>query len=286
MLISILVNTKIVMHGDELLGLDLDDDLTDAPDGTVSSLYQIGHAVLSIRQHPGAGRQHAAGYEHLCPEESASTTLPTAPDTGGYRSNTPNVGWLVWSSTFVLARHLMRTSWDGVHVLELVRWLCAISHQGTHRRVHQGAGVGVLGLAMAKHGARVTLTDLPHVTPWTRLNAERNFAADDPLRPRVCDYMWGCADQAVDVLAGAENGFAVVLAADCVYEEQYYPELLAALQQTVAADGHAYVCYKRRRLRQEMFAKAARGGGWGVEDVPLDDEEYCLLVLTPAKSIH
>lgn len=285
--------------GDELLGLDLDDDLADAPDGTVTSLYQIGRAVLSIRQHPGAGRQHAAGYEHLPAEESASTTLATALDTGGYCSNTPNVGWLVWSSTFVLARHILPTrSWDGIRVLELVcgSLKCNPVVGACHTvfdhlivstillqlQPHQGAGVGVLGLAMAKHGAHVTITDLPHVTPWVRQNADRNFAADDPLQPRVCDYMWGCADQAAEVLAGTQEGFAVVLAADCVYEQQHYPNLLSALQQTVAAEeGQAYVCYKRRRLRQELFAEAARGAGWGVAEAPVDDEDYCLLILTP-----
>lgn len=112
----------------ELLGLDLDDDLHDAPEGTVSSLYKVGHATLTIRQHPSAGRQHADGYQHLAPEESASTTLATAPITGGYRSNTPNVGWLVWSSTFVLARHIlpMRPTWDDVCVLELVRMAACV----------------------------------------------------------------------------------------------------------------------------------------------------------------
>lgn len=120
------------------------------------------------------------------------------------------------------------------------------------------------------------MTDLPHVTPWTRANAQRNFDADE--QPRVCDYMWGCAEQAAEVLADAPDGFEVVLAADCVYEQQYYPSLLSALKHMVRRpDGRAYVCYKRRRLRQELFVEAARGEGWIVEQVAVDDDEYCLL---------
>ncbi len=113
----------------ELLGLDFDD--SDAPDHIITSLYQVGNAVLSIRQNPSGGRQHAPGYDQLSAEQSATTTLSSALEASdGYRSNTPNVGWLIWSSTFVLARHLLqeRASWEGVRVLELVWYRFVIWH--------------------------------------------------------------------------------------------------------------------------------------------------------------
>lgn len=156
--------------------------------------------------------------------------------------------------------------------------------------------MGLLGLALAKHGAHVTLTDLPHVTPLTRQNVQRNFGGgsdDDGVDaanhsyPRVVDYMWGNADQLANLLPHQEDAatalFPVVLAADCVYEQQHYPSLLCALQQTVVPGiGRAYVCYKRRRLRQELFQAAAREAGWVVEEVAMDDDDYCLLVLEHA----
>lgn len=297
----------------ELVGLDFDD--TDAGDDIITSLYHIGDAVLSIRQNPGGGRHAADGYDQLSPEQSAATTLDSATQAcDGYRSNTPNVGWLVWSSTFVLARHLLnsRASWEGVRVLELVRCcsqnVVAPSCQNHHllfinSTTHQGAGVGLLGLALAKHGARVTLTDLPHVTPLTRQNVERNFATDTSDNsfnntstcPRVVDYMWGNTEQLAAVLdanattrssvvgttaATSPELYPIVLAADCVYEQQYYPDLLCALRHTVVpVTGRAYVCYKRRRLRQELFATAARDAGWVVEEVEVEDEDYCCLEL-------
>lgn len=184
-------------------------------------------------------------------------------------SNTPNVGFLVWSCSFVLAEYLFkhpphgRASWTGVRVLEL------------------GAGTGVVGIAMAMAGADVTMTDLAHITPLTRENVGLN-AGSYPLGtcPTVGDYQWGRDP------AHLGDRFEVVLAADCVYEAQYYPDLLQALRDTCTPNALIYCCYKKRRLREEVFEQAVETEGFRLTRVPDADlggdhkaGEYRLLLL-------
>jgi len=67
-----------------------------------------------------------------------------------------NVGRVVWQSGFL--PHAEPSIWQlqGVRVVDL------------------GTGTGVVGLALAKAGATVVLTDLPHMTPLAEKNAARN----------------------------------------------------------------------------------------------------------------
>jgi predicted nicotinamide N-methyase len=89
------------------------------------------------------------------------------------------VGLVIWQSSIVLADLLLRRppygqgSWPGVSVLEL------------------GCGPGVVGMALALAGARVVMTDLPHVTPLTRVNVEGNCGHAACGVPRVVDHAWG-----------------------------------------------------------------------------------------------
>lgn len=114
----------------------------------------------------------------------AQTSLEEGQRTGGYISAFPNVGLVVWQAGFVLAEWLIRTSplghdrWPSLNILEL------------------GCGVGQLGIPLACTGAKVTLTDLPHIIPLTEENVRLNAHAM-PARPRVMPFVWGTTEPAV-----------------------------------------------------------------------------------------
>ncbi|KAL6072087.1 Protein N-lysine methyltransferase METTL21A (Fragment), variant 2 [Balamuthia mandrillaris] len=91
----------------------------------------------------------------------------------------------VWKASIVLAKYFATEEyfppqadgsswWSGKTVLEL------------------GAGTGIPGLLLARYGARVTITDLPHVVPQMEWNADHN-KPPSPLEPcRAAPLAWYC----------------------------------------------------------------------------------------------
>lgn len=91
-----------------------------------------------------------------------------------------------------------------------------------------GAGLGLLGLGMAKLGARqVMLTDVPAQMPLLLCNAQANSEGPHERRVKTCALEWGKLPTAL----GAQN-WDLVVGADLVYDEDAMPSLawtLAAL---------------------------------------------------------
>jgi hypothetical protein len=122
----------------------------------------------------------------------ATTALEAGQRAGGpYVSAFPNVGLVVWQAGFVLAEWLIRAAplgpWPGRAVVEL------------------GCGVGQLGIPLACTGARVTLTDLPHIVGLTAENVALNAHAM-PVAPRVMPFTWGADDAGCLGYGGSSGG--------------------------------------------------------------------------------
>ena len=91
-----------------------------------------------------------------------------------------------------------------------------------------GAGCGVVGLALAQHGARCVLTDVAHVVPITRQNVALN-GLDNSVT--IADYEWGTSPQqplntrsfdlivAADVLYEATTSFAPLAISICAFSK-------------------------------------------------------------------
>ncbi|KAI8474032.1 MAG: hypothetical protein J3K34DRAFT_156674 [Monoraphidium minutum] len=264
--------------------------LDDLEDGAISALYQVGPYVITIKQRPTEGRVLDKDLEEQ-QEAMAKLPLEAAQRAGEYVSAFPNVGLVVWQAGFVLAEWLIRAAplgggpaaWAALNVLEL------------------GCGVGQLGIPLACAGAAVTLTDLPHVTPLTRENAGLNAAAL-ARPPRVVPFIWGSDPAALgfccggggggsgDVSEGGSGGdggaaaaggegegsggggggaaawqrpLDMVVAADVLYEPQYYGQLLDSLVAFCRMGGGrgAGGCEWARGHRIIASAAQARGGG-------------------------
>lgn len=128
------------------------------------------------------------------------------------------------------------------------------------RILELGSGTGLLGLAAAAIlRANVTLTDLPHVLPNLRFNADSNA---DTINSRggsvqVHQLQWGnCLD--ADALGGAE-AFDAVVASDVVYYEELFDPLLETLRVFVNAEKVFVMGHLRRwKKRDAVFFRKAR----------------------------
>ncbi|WIA10457.1 hypothetical protein OEZ85_010648 [Tetradesmus obliquus] len=274
----------------------------DEDEGSISALFQVGDIVVQLKQRPTEGRvldkakEELQDYALAHPEESC---LPKTAD-GEYDSAFPNVGLVVWQAGFVLGEWLLRAQPLGpwgkpLRVLEL------------------GCGIGQLGIVLALAGADVTLTDLAHITPLTQENADIN-ASRCVVKPTVTPYMWGTPVADIqaprqqqqqqqqqqegqtpgDPQQQQQQPWDVIVAADVLYEPQYYDKLLSSLLQLCPAPPAAadtaeqpassssssssssasppiYMCYRFRKYDERGFEARAEAAGFAVTAVPVEE---------------
>jgi predicted nicotinamide N-methyase len=137
-----------------------------------------------------------------------------------------------------------------------------------HRRplniLELGSGTGLVGIAAAATlGANVTLTDLPHVIPNLRFNADANTSVLtlNGGAVHVAPLSWGEADD-VELIG---RDFDLVLASDVVYHDHLYDPLLETLRSFLLdsendkGGGKVFVMAHLRRWKKEsVFFKKAR----------------------------
>ena len=140
-------------------------------------------------------------------------------------------GGAVWDAAVVLAQYVqsLGAALRGAAVIEL------------------GAGTGLPGLAAAKLGARVTLTDRERALPLLRMNAEANA-----LDIAVEALEWG-----VPRRPGGGAPFALVLAADVVCHDESLAPLLATLRELTAGGAEVLLANKCRDVAEHAFWEAA-----------------------------
>ena len=141
-------------------------------------------------------------------------------------------GGALWDAAVVLAHHLHSLQLRGARVLEL------------------GAGTGLPGLAAARLGAQVTLTDRPRALPLLRRNAEHNG-----LSVSVVELEWGCTPP--EWSQAETPPFNLVLGADIVCHEESMAPLIATLRQLLRGGGEALISNKCRDVAEHRFWEAA-----------------------------
>jgi predicted nicotinamide N-methyase len=135
-----------------------------------------------------------------------------------------------WTSGVVLAGLLARSPLHGVRVLEL------------------GCGLGLVAIAAARAGGRVTVNDRSKLAlAFTALNADENGVAVETVQ---CDWQ---SPQALE----ARGPWDLVLGSDILYIEQSAHALTALLGRVVAADGEVWITDPRRDAASAFLASAS-----------------------------
>lgn len=124
-----------------------------------------------------------------------------------------------------------------------------------------GSGTGLVGIvAAATLGAKVTVTDLPHVIPNLQFNANANanVSTANGGIVHVAPLRWGEADDVEKV--GRE--FDLILASDVVYHDHLYEPLVKTLQNLLLGDGQGrmvmVMAHLRRWKKESAFFKKAK----------------------------
>jgi hypothetical protein len=126
----------------------------------------------------------------------------------------------LWPAAAAMCRYLERSyggeGLRGVRVLEL------------------GAGTGMAGVMAARLGARVTVTDLPHVLQNLQRNVELNVEEVEACGGSldVQPLRWGVRE---DVTAFRSQPPDLILASDCVYYDTLFEPLMLTLKHLCEA---------------------------------------------------
>lgn len=131
------------------------------------------------------------------------------------------------------------------------------------RILELGSGTGIVGIvAAATLGGNVTITDLPHVVPNLRFNADANKGVVGPTggAVSVAALRWGHADDVAVI--GRE--FDVILASDVVYHDNLYEPLLETLRFMMLMGSERnnkmvfVMAHLRRWKKESSFFKKAK----------------------------
>ena len=150
------------------------------------------------------------------------------------------------------------------------------SHFWVGKRVLElGSGTGLSGIALAKLGADVTLTDMPSVVNHSAQLLQRNVASNSAgcaCTPTVQAYLWG---QAPDELFPKLNSpsFDFIVAGDCAYRT----ELVGPLGQSIVACSAPHtITYLAFQVRALISADglSARLDELGLEVESLSADEF------------
>ncbi|KAL2247062.1 UNVERIFIED_CONTAM: EEF1A lysine methyltransferase 3 [Sesamum indicum] len=130
------------------------------------------------------------------------------------------------------------------------------------RLLELGSGTGLVGIAAAALlGARVTLTDLPHVLPNLQFNVDSNAG--------ILELHWGAVEVAAlpwgdiqQMEAVGRDEYDVILGSDVVYHDHLYEPLLETLKFFLLGSEKKSVFLmahlKRWKKESAFFKKAKR----------------------------
>lgn len=134
----------------------------------------------------------------------------------------------------------------------------------TPKILELGSGTGIVGIvAAATLGCNVTITDLPHVVPNLRFNAEANagVVGSSGGAVNVAALRWGQGDDVEEI--GRE--YDVIVASDVVYHDHLYEPLLETLRLMMLVEKEKkkkkmvfVMAHMRRWKKESVFFKKAR----------------------------
>ena len=158
--------------------------------------------------------------------------------------------------------------------LELARWSLEGGVASNQRVLELGCGLGLVGIAAARAGGQVTMTDYePDALAFARLNAAENV----PQRP-------GASRIRVTMLDWREpyqgEQYELVLGSDIAYDRTMFEPLLRCLQECLAPGGRVVMADPDRAIGRAFLELAARSGfGINTVAVPTGHQGRTITVL-------
>jgi predicted nicotinamide N-methyase len=169
-----------------------------------------------------------------------------------------DLGNAVWEGAVQLARLLERRVRDG-----------SLQQLSQMRVLEIGAGVGLVGLALAALGAQhVVLTDMRNIVPLLQRNAELNAAVFGGGRVEVRDLDW--TDDPLPDL----GVFDLIVAADCIYVHSPLDALVSVLERYSTAQSTILFTYEKHDpISAERFLALADARHFRVDYLSMADEQ-------------
>lgn len=138
--------------------------------------------------------------------------------------------------------------------IELARWCLEDSEMRGATVLELGCGLGLGGIAAARAGATVTMTDYEdEALLFARYNVLQNAV---PIRPRIERFDWR---ESSDL-----GPFDVVIGGDIVYERRNFSPVLSTLRSMLKPSGFALLTEPDRGIGRDFFSYAS-GEGFTVE---------------------
>jgi predicted nicotinamide N-methyase len=162
-------------------------------------------------------------------------------------------------------------TWNGAPLLALWAQLACQKEWWAGKRVLElGAGTGLAGIALARLGADVTLTDMASVVDSGLLqkNVDRNCAGC-AVRPSVQELTWG-EEPKPPFPAGAP--FDAIVACDCVYQQELIAPFVQSVRACASPHTVVYIAFQVREHIGDAGVRAAlEEHGLKVESLSADE---------------
>lgn len=194
--------------------------------------------------------------------DSDGVTLTAVQDRGACEGTPafPSHGHCVWDAALLLADYLQ-----------------AINNHNTGgfrgaRAVELGAGVGLVGMALAALGAEVVLTDQAYALPLLRRNVQVNFTDRKQLKaPAVEPCQWGEPIEGETLRRWAtERAVDVVVFSDVLYHAEASLLLASTLKELASDRTRVVFSFETRSAEIEARFLEALRADFDVEQVPRD----------------
>ncbi|KAL5715259.1 hypothetical protein ACHQM5_017100 [Ranunculus cassubicifolius] len=227
-----------------------DDDPIDAAHHLFSTL-QIGVSQALIMDEPSSGAAAAAAQEQKAEQEHHLSAVDSTLQIRQVPSQ--GLSFQIWPAANTLVS-LFQQHHRQPTTSPLSSFLNSFPDRPL-RILELGSGTGLVGIAAAAIlGAKVTITDLPHVVPNLVFNAKANNGGSGS-NVDVRALAWGEAEDVERV----GRDFDLVLGSDVVYHDHLYDPLLETLRLLLVDSEMVFVMAHLKRWKKEsVFFKKAR----------------------------
>ncbi|PRP73949.1 hypothetical protein PROFUN_08142 [Planoprotostelium fungivorum] len=230
---------------------DEDEDRhADTPSGTSDGTLEMD--LSSVNSKKDRDTQHGKVLAGI----STTTSLPFFEHKILMKQDTHECGGHLWRSATVLMSFMENTTHfppqeDGK------------SHWYKKRIIELGAGTGLLGIALAKTGASVIVTDQESLVPLMRENATLNQLSETDVT--VDKLSWG----EEDCTRYKTEKIDYIIASDCVYLEFTFEALIETMMDLADASTTIIMSFQKRRKGDNRFWRMA-GKKFEIKRIPLE----------------